>query len=191
MKPKRVGNLRLEILEPIHHGKKLRVKISNVGGSNATKCYGRITIEHTADDVVEISAVPTFIGKNDYTQVKDMNLCWSYGGGTEERNIPKGVYESLDVCSLEDKPVFMGHGNDYKHFVVFEIPSEQGYAETRLLTSGVTETVRKSRVMLDATRKNYSGELTVAGENAELVRKKFTLSYDKKANTPLIELTSS
>ncbi len=174
---------KLEIAEVDAHGRRIRLKIRNNGRSVARRCYGRVTIGHTKQDVLPPSQfskhaiiLPT---DEDYKQVEDMNVCWSVGDNPQYWDIPKGMVETLEVAQLG------WQGQPPQRFF-FEIPSEGGYSEEPQPIGrggfGVTGRYRKSRVLLQP--KEYDVTVKVGAEDVDAIEKRFVLGYDSQSSEP-------
>ena len=177
---------RLEIGQVEAHGRRIRLRIENRGRSVARRCYGRVTMEHTMQDVL----VPSQFSKHalvlpvdeDYKQVEDVNICWSVGDNPQYWDIPKGVVEALEVAQLG------WQGQPPQRFF-FEIPSEDGYSEEPQPIGrggfGVTGRYRKSRVLLQA--KDYNITVKVGAEDEDATEKRFVLRFDSQSNRPFMD----
>lgn len=99
----------------------------NIGGSVAKGSYGRITINHSREDVLDgrdLTPIPIFalITPKDYGEVKNESLSWAFSENPPTIPIARGQSEMLMVVSLEKNRIGIPRKD------LFNIPSEQGFS---------------------------------------------------------------
>ena len=172
------------------------VQVINTGGSVAKACYGKITIEHTKDDVVSPSrfgvsdSVLAFITPDNYAQVENAPLCWMKSKYPEELNIPMGsVPAILQVACLQQVQYNEKPQSNFYPLSVFHIPSEEGWGDDRWLsvtTHGRQFAERHSRAFLRA--RTYNGILSVGAQDMPPIVRQFVLGYIEATKQAYFEL---
>jgi hypothetical protein len=164
----------------------------------ARACYGKITIEHTKEDVLHpfsflVKGFLAFITPDSYVQVNNASLCWAKSKNPAEVNIPVGgVPEMLQVAWLQQLPVQVPQSQQTKQLPCFNIPSEEGWGDDRYLSLTTKERRfpwRHSRVVL--TAKTYTGTLLIGAEDIPPVTRKFKLGYVESTTEPYFELLAN
>jgi hypothetical protein len=168
----------LEITGVDMHENTIRVRVINTGGSVAKGSYGRITIEHTKEDVISYPVHPAFITPDSYAKVDGGNLCWAFSKNPAQINIAIGaVPELLQIARLEAIPNYAPGGIRLEDEVFFKIPSEEGWGHIRVdpyrpLAFGISS---RSRVLLKA--RTYTGMLIVGAEDLPPIAREIVLVY--------------
>jgi len=169
------------------HSGRIRVAVVNSGGSIARGCYGKITIEHTREDVIDGTdfGIHTRITPTEFMQVDRSDVCWARGGNPARIAIPRGenVPEMLEVAWLRELafagPFIPAHPTG--SVLAFYIPSEG--------SEGAGGAWYIGRVLLKP--KTYNGELFVGTNDLEPITKKFALVYNERDRTAYLELRAS
>ena len=156
----------------------------NIGGSVAKGSYGRITINHSREDVLDgrdLTPIPIFalITPKDYGEVKNESLSWAFSENPPTIPIARGQSEMLMVVSLEKNRIGIPRKD------LFNIPSEQGFSIAENEMAGFRP-VKKSRVCLQA--RTYEGTLTIGAEDVLPTNRAIRLVYSASDHTLTLEL---
>jgi hypothetical protein len=184
---KRAEKPQLEIGGVDQHAGKIRIAVLNSGGSVAKGCYGKITINHTEEDVIDGINYGhcAYITPQNFTQVDRGDVCWARGGNPARIDVPVGrVPEMLEVAELKSLRLVAGRSPTNEapaEIKAFVIPSEG--------QEGVVGGWINPRVVLRP--KNYTGTIFVGADNLEPIVREFVLIYVERDSTAHLEIRAS